>query len=271
MKYLVRADLGSTAQLVRRNTGGRLRHKTSPGFTLIELLAVIAILVILVAILAPALYNARELVLEIVCASNMRQLAYGMLQYVRVNTNFAPWRKTIIGSWNDPTSWRLRESYIFQYLGREEDVFLCPIFLEVTDGEGSFSYTMNWNIGYGNEYNSEQLQTLGQIRKPSELCLFCEENPYLHPVYSRYTINDGQMVSPDWPRRDTFATFHRPSPNRYSDGTPSYLPPNDNAERYYTGISHVAFVDGHVDWRDTLQTERLCHNNPALINCPQNK
>ncbi|MHC4981779.1 MAG: hypothetical protein ACYTF6_01255, partial [Planctomycetota bacterium] len=102
------------------------------------------------------------------------------------------------------------------------------------------------------------------------LCLFCEENFYIHPAYSNFPINDGQLVSPDWPYRDTFATFHRPRAGRYADGTPRFTA-SDRTSKYYEGISHVAFVDAHVEWCITTQTERLCHNNPALINCPENR
>jgi len=52
-------------------------------FTLIELLVVIAIIAILAAILFPVFARAREMARRTSCASNLKQLGFGILQYTQ--------------------------------------------------------------------------------------------------------------------------------------------------------------------------------------------
>jgi prepilin-type processing-associated H-X9-DG protein len=50
-------------------------------FTLIELLVVIATVALLMAILAPSLQNSRERAKAVLCSSNIKQLAFGLIMY----------------------------------------------------------------------------------------------------------------------------------------------------------------------------------------------
>jgi len=59
-------------------------------FTLIELLVVVAIIAVLVALLLPALAQARKQMRLIACQSNLRQLGLGYAQYVNDNKGFLP-------------------------------------------------------------------------------------------------------------------------------------------------------------------------------------
>ena len=60
------------------------------GFTLIELLVVVAIIMILLALLSPAIRNARESAQASVCLSNLRQIAMGLHGYLADHDDMTP-------------------------------------------------------------------------------------------------------------------------------------------------------------------------------------
>jgi len=70
--------------------GPRFRCTLRSGFTLIELLVVMAIIAVLVALLLPAVQSARESARTIVCASQMRQIDFQIIQYSMKSNDFLP-------------------------------------------------------------------------------------------------------------------------------------------------------------------------------------
>src|SRR5215210_3064458 len=66
------------------------RARARAAFTLVELLVVIGIIAILIAILLPALQQARRQAYQVQCASNMKQIATGLLMYIADNKGTHP-------------------------------------------------------------------------------------------------------------------------------------------------------------------------------------
>ncbi len=108
----------------QRNNPGQTRTAQRAGFTLIELLIVIAIIALLAAILFPVFARARERERKSSCASNLKQIGTGLIQYAQDFDGFMPPSELDL---NGSTSGGLRSwpSLMFPYI-QNEQVFVCP-------------------------------------------------------------------------------------------------------------------------------------------------
>lgn len=96
--------------------------RSRTGFTLIELLVVVAILTILAAILFPVFSKARENARRAACASNLRQIGLGIMQYTQDNDDTYPLRKADAGLGGSGYSWH---QAVYPYV-KSTSVFECP-------------------------------------------------------------------------------------------------------------------------------------------------
>jgi prepilin-type N-terminal cleavage/methylation domain-containing protein/prepilin-type processing-associated H-X9-DG protein len=95
--------------------------KAHRGFTLIELLVVIAIIALLAAILFPVFGRARESARRTSCASNLKQVGVGLIQYMSDFDGWMPGSEQLI----EGTQLRSWPSQMFSYV-KNSQVFQCP-------------------------------------------------------------------------------------------------------------------------------------------------
>jgi len=119
--------IGMTAEIDRKLLLARwsgLASRGASGFTLIELLVVISIVALLVALLLPALQNARDAAKMAHCLSNERQIGVAMGVYINDHEGHLPvagWRQT--GSNVTQPHWYNVLAYESQM---QPEAFRCP-------------------------------------------------------------------------------------------------------------------------------------------------
>ncbi|MCW3059451.1 MAG: prepilin-type N-terminal cleavage/methylation domain [Capsulimonas sp.] len=176
-----------------------LNTQSRRGFTLIELLVVIAIIAILAAILFPVFAKAREKARQISCASNLRQIGIGILQYVQDYDETYPTgsRGTLGQGW---------AGTVYPYL-KSTAVFKCPddpttIHTNTANGVVSYpvSYAANFNFmrtdpsGPNDPHTG---QSLASLSAPTRTVLLCEVQSIYAPITDPMETGEANnIVSP---------------------------------------------------------------------------
>lgn len=232
------------------------------GFTLIELLVVIAIIAILMAILMPALQRVKKQARAIICKNNLAQYGLASKMYLGDWDGNFPysfrWLYADGGTgcrWHDASK-NLNQNPdlgggLWPYL-KSQDIHLCPDF-DVTarmmgcancDGrsipvEPQYGYTMNSYLnGDAYSYVPQQYRNTGldrirnesQVKNPSRVFFFSEENSWRVPELSNATINDNNLRATPGTGDDHFATFHDA--------------PSGDLDH---GYAYAVFIDDHVE------------------------
>jgi len=222
------------------------------GFTLIELLVVIAIIALLAAILFPVFARAREKARQTQCASNEKQLALGMMQYVQDNDEtypgFANWG--FGGDWGTP---------ILPYTNSTQ-LLHCPS----TNGTGP-DYEMNGFLGCGNGK--------GVVQSGSTQCTGCAPSWCNPPGLTLAQVPLPAVTWLYWEGADeyyagtaVFQTYN--SPGNHTDpnlcptttGGPFtvcwYGDNNFTYQLHHNGMN-ITYTDGHVKFMPQAQLRTL--------------
>ncbi len=198
-------------------------------FTLIELLVVIAIIAILAAILFPVFAKAREKARQSSCASNVKQLTLGFVQYAQdYDERMAKYRLGTV----DPFCNMFWHVQISPYL-KNTQILTCP---SANAGAGTVCY--GCNNGHVSICNNGPNTTpvpgkaLADITQPSQA--FCVED----------AASDGSCNTE---RTGVESAGFMAGYCPICGGCTHFTYPTASSRRHNEGLN-AGFVDGHTKW-----------------------
>lgn len=216
----------------------RLKAPGKRAFTLTELLVVLTIILVLVALIYPALASAMSSSRAAVSMSNLHQLAEANITYAADHDGFfcpaqeplnlVRWHgaRASVGAPFDAT-----KGFLSPYLGKEGRVKVCPLFLSMIKGTDSFE---DGSGGYG--YNeiyiggtpADNYQPINTVRVP---------NPAQTVMFTTTAFAKADGVQ-EYPFSEPFEWV---DPNNRLSGD---LQPSVHFRAH--GRALVAWCDGHV-------------------------
>ncbi len=229
--------------------GGSARHASA--FSLIELLVVIAVIVILAAMLLPALARARLSAQRAACEGNMRQL--GIATQLYWNDNLEHCFPTTSGVTNGGQLWwfgwlgsgaeghrpfDLSTAFLHPYLNGS-NVRLCPALATVMTGFKLKATNLVFSYGYNDSLSGQPPVNATRIRRPTDTALYADAAQ----------INDFQTYNGQSLRNHPLVEeFYYLTLDTNFIG-PNYYP---NGHFRHAQRANVTFGDGHVGMETML-------------------
>lgn len=236
------------------------RSKTSCGFTLIELLVVISIIVILIALLLPALGAAKQSTRAALCLNNMRQVSIATLTFAGEHDEQLPEPKFSHGA---VTHGAAQGSWIFtlrEYASGDTELMArCPsdesrFFQEVQPFTGRLrrvSYGLNYYLS-GDQPGYREFDSLRPIVRPSAT------------IWSLELAEEGDFATADHIHPDWFFTR--------GGGDIEVEAADQVAIHRHAGKSNYAMLDGHAEALPVADTMAIGQGStPLSINWIHNK
>ena len=256
------------------------------GFTLIELLVVVAIIALLIAILLPSLGRAKEKAKQVSCASNLRQIGLGFVEYAGQNNNSFPataagpvgshnsadwiyWESIYRVAPTNPALPNIADGGIAPYLHitfASTKALICPSddpsthFKTGSPAEAyPFSYSLNWFFG-GIAYptfsngSSPGSPPTGKQYKASQIK---NQSAILLVEEAEATIDDGNCAL--WENGSSNLRWANIVSARHNRDAVTNVPdkePINSGQRPNTDMpnwrakGNVAFTDDHVEFVD---------------------
>ncbi|MFG0249030.1 MAG: type II secretion system protein [Phycisphaeraceae bacterium JB051] len=173
------------------------KNTLSPGFTLIELLVVISIIAILIAILLPALKQARTTARGLKCLTGLRQIGVAQYMYLSDSKDAFPWAFDLGNS----HKYAYRKVYM-QYLNDNVKIVQCPNSRWQSATKAYWQYSANPAIMQRSGSSGVPNMHLGDIGRESEVIV----------------LMDGSLSSESTPESNSFGKFW----DRYSPAGKAY-------------------------------------------------
>lgn len=244
----------------------RSKRDEAAGFTLLELLIVVAIIGILLGVLVPACYLARESARSAHCINNLKQLYYANTMYAEDNGCYVPACPDIFGAnrqrWHGTRSsgsapFNGSRGPLAPYLGDGGRVRQCISFREYSESAGDNAFESSCGgygynvVGVGSRtylegYGAVAMQkgmAPGDLKNASETLMFCD-CAFPQP----YGSNPEYLIE---------YSFAEPYHWVLQPGAESGFCPDPSIHFRHRGHANVIWCDGHVSQEKlTIESKR---------------